>query len=91
MSSTDIMLYLHIKTDASYFFFCLLNIYRLFAVWEVRTEKYFPEVLEAPETEGRGTLLRPRENIFQYGPTWTVNNLFIFSTFASLNSRKKNS
>ena len=23
------------------------NIYRLFAVWEVRTEKYFPEVLEA--------------------------------------------
>ena len=24
-----------------------MNIYRLFAVWEVRTEKYFPEVLEA--------------------------------------------
>ena len=23
------------------------NKYRLFAVWEVRTEKYFPEVLEA--------------------------------------------
>ena len=28
-----------------------------------------------PETEGRGTFLRPRQNIFKYGP---VNNLFIF-------------
>ena len=54
------------------------NIYRLFAVWEVRTEKYFPEVLEAARDRRSRTLLRPRENIFQYGPTWTVNNLFIF-------------
>ena len=46
--------------------------YRLFAVWEVCTEEYFPEVLERPETEGRGTLLRSRENIFQYTdrPEW---------------------
>ena len=32
----------------------------LFTGWEVRTGKYFVEVSEA----GRGTLLRPRQNIF---------------------------
>ena len=30
------------------------------------------------EVAGRGSFLRPRANIFLYGPTKTVNNVFIF-------------
>ena len=30
------------------------------------------------ETEGRGTLLRPKENTFLFGPTLTVNNVNVF-------------
>jgi hypothetical protein len=51
----------------------------LFIGWEVRTEKYFPEVSEAArasKVEGR---FRDRGKIFfKYGPTSTVNNVFIF-------------
>ena len=46
----------------------------------------FQRSQKRPETEGRGPLLRPRENIFlKYGPTETVNNLFIFFRTKSKN------
>jgi hypothetical protein len=48
----------------------------LFTGWEGRTEKYFPEVSDP--AEGRGTLPRPRENIFSTDRPKRVNNVFIF-------------
>ena len=50
---------------------CVLqNIYMLFTGLEVRTGKIFlSRSQKRPETEGRGTFLRLRQNIFQYGPT----------------------
>ena len=45
------------------------NIYMLFTGWEVRIEKYFVEVSKTAEAEGRVTFLRPRQNIFLFGPT----------------------
>ena len=50
----------------------------LFTGWEVRIAKYCVEVSKTAEAEGRGTFLRPRQNIFLSGPTKTVNNVFIF-------------
>ena len=58
-----------------------LKVYRLFAVWVFERsvlKNIFLRSQQRPETEGRWTLLRPRENIFQYGLTLTVKNLLIF-------------
>jgi hypothetical protein len=40
----------------------------LFTSWKVRIEKCSVEVSKAAVAEGRGTFLRPRQNIFLSGP-----------------------
>ena len=52
----------------------------LFTGWEVRTGKIFCRRLKngpRPKQVEEDFLDR-KQNIFQYGPTLTVNNLFIF-------------
>ena len=43
----------------------------LFTGWELGPywKNILPRSQKRPDAEGRGTLLRPREDIFQYGPT----------------------
>ena len=50
--------------------------------WEVRTEKYFPDVSETARDQR--ALLRPKENIFQRRRTLTF--LFVFLRDVELNS-----
>ena len=50
--------------------------YMLFTGSEVRTEKYFPEVSEAARDRRSRDASETEGNIFQYGPTLTVSNLF---------------
>ena len=54
------------------------DIYVIYRLGDPYWKNIFPRSQKRPETEGRGTLLRPKEDIFQYGPTLTVNNVFIF-------------